>query len=100
MVDTFHILHCLVIVVIVGRSEGKVGNLVLNINFLTLQQNIDNLAELQVAGAEPAWITIGVLALGLHPEKVSLGARGELQDKDATVRSVLARRLVRSEASI
>jgi hypothetical protein len=74
-IDTLHVLHGLVIIIITGVSSGKVGNFMVDINFLALQQNIDNLSELQVARTEPVLFTVRVFTLGLHPEKVSLGAR-------------------------
>lgn len=45
MVGAFHIFHGL-IVITAGGPTGKIGELVLYINILTLQQNIDNFPKL------------------------------------------------------
>jgi hypothetical protein len=93
-----HILHSLIIVT--GGSARQVGDLVLHIDFLALQQDIDNLSKLQITRAEPAQVTVLMLRLGLHPEEVSLGAGRELQDEDTAICGVLAGRLEGCEATI
>jgi hypothetical protein len=67
MVGAFHILHGLVIVA-AGRSTRKVGDLVLHVHILALQQYIDNFSQLQIPGAEPTGVAALMLGLGLHPE--------------------------------
>lgn len=74
MIGAFHVLHGL-IVITARRPAGKIGDLVLYVNLLALQQNIDNFSKLQVTGTEPTWVAVLVLGLGLHPEQVSLRAR-------------------------
>jgi hypothetical protein len=99
MVCSFHILHGLVIIA-ARWPPGKVGDLVLNIHILPLQQNINNLTQFQIPRAEPARVTTLMLGLRLQPEEIALGAGRELQNKHASICSVLARRSVGSKASI
>jgi hypothetical protein len=99
MVGAFHVLHGL-IVITARWSARKIGDLVLYINILALQQNIDDFSKLQVAGAEPARVAVLMLGVRLHPEQVSLRARGELQDKDPAIRCVPTGWFVGSKAAI
>jgi hypothetical protein len=99
MIGAFHVLHGLIVITARGPT-GKIGNFLLYINLFTLQQDIDNFSKLQVTGAEPAWVAVLMLGPGLHPEQVSLRARGKLQDKDSAICSVPAGRLVGGKAAI
>lgn len=99
MIRALHVLHSLIIVA-AGWSRGKVGDLVLHVHFVALQQNIDNLAQLQVTRAKPARVSPLVLGLRLHPEQIPLRTGREFQNKDTSICSVLAGGFVGSEASI
>lgn len=100
VVVALNILHGLVVIA-ARRTAGDICNLILNIDLLALQQSVDDLAQSQIPGAEPVRASPLMLALGLKPEEVPLGAGRKLQHVYATVcRRLLPRRLVRREASI
>lgn len=79
------VLHVLVLVVgpVVGVSDS--GELARDVDFLSLQKAVDNVTNLAVAWAEPGWIAISALRRRLHPEKVAVRGRGELEGKYAAV---------------
>ena len=66
MISAFHILHGLVFVgARTASPSGEVGNRLLDVNLLSLQQSVDYLSQLKVSRTEPAGIPPLVLALGL-----------------------------------
>jgi hypothetical protein len=71
----WRVIHVLIVVIVatwpvVLKDFSQLG---LYIHLRTLhQQHVYNLADLEVARAEPVWLAIRVLRVGLHPEDVSL----------------------------
>jgi hypothetical protein len=61
VVGTFHVLHCLVFVASSGVLNG--GQLGVNVDFFSVEKEIDNLSDLEVSLAEPACIASWVLRL-------------------------------------
>lgn len=99
VVCAFHIFHCLIIIA-AGGSAWKSSNFVLHVHLFTLQQNVDNLSKLEIPRAEPAGVPALVLGMRLQPEQVPLGARSELQDKNAAIGSISAGWFIGGEATI
>lgn len=105
MIGALHILHSLVVIgAWTASASWEVGNRLLDVNLLSLQQSIDDLSQSKVSRAEPAGVPPFVLALGLQPEEVSLGARRELKHVDPTIRRRLGPRwnifVVRNEGAV
>ena len=82
--NIFHRLVIIIISSVVNVADRR--QLSGDIDLFTLQKTMDNVSNLAIPGAEPAGIPITALRFGLHPEQVSLGGRGEFQDKYTTVR--------------
>lgn len=63
------ILHGLVLIGVLASGHGEFGG---DVDFLAVQESVDDLPDGKIPRAEPAGIAAGVLRLGLQPEEVSL----------------------------
>lgn len=81
------VLHVLILVVgsaIIG-VVADAGELARDVDFLTLEEAVDDVADLAIAWAEPGGIAVAGLRLRLQPEEVAVRGGGKLEGKYAAV---------------